>query len=97
MLNADVRVVRSDNVLWVMKGDLVHLHDFRSDRYFNPQGVSGLIWQLADGVDSVRQIAEAICREYEIDPETAEQDCLAFVQQLVELRLLEVVDEPCRS
>jgi hypothetical protein len=69
----------------------VHIHDVQTDRYINLEGVSALIWQMADGVDSVKQIAEAICQEYDVDPDTAEQDCLAFTEELVKLRLLDVV------
>jgi hypothetical protein len=44
--------------------------------------VGASIWTLADGRRTVREIAAAICAEYEVEPVEAEADTLAFVTEL---------------
>ncbi len=44
--------------------------------------VGALIWSLADGRHSVRQIVAAICAEYVVTASEAEADVLAFLVEL---------------
>jgi hypothetical protein len=48
------------------------------------------IWESADGKTSVKAIVARICEEFEIDPERAEQDTLAFIGSLRERGLVAV-------
>lgn len=75
---ADVRVrkVRGE-VLVTAYGDVYVLTDVSAD-----------IWSLADGTRSVAEIATAITEQYDVPPETALRDVRAFVDELVEARLL---------
>jgi hypothetical protein len=47
--------------------------------------VAAIIWHMADGTRSVRDIAAAICAEYDVEREQAEADALAFVSELLQL------------
>ena len=44
--------------------------------------VGSRIWELTDGTRTVREIAEVIYTEYEIDKDQAEQDVVEFVEEL---------------
>ena len=44
--------------------------------------VGASIWALVDGKRTVRDIAAALCAEYEVDQDQAEADTLAFVAEL---------------
>lgn len=48
------------------------------------------IWELVDGQQSVRQIADRLCQEYEVDPAQAEGDTLDFLAELLGRGLLDV-------
>lgn len=50
--------------------------------------VSADIWSLADGNLSLAEIAAEITERYDVPPETALRDVRAFVDELVEARLL---------
>jgi hypothetical protein len=50
--------------------------------------VSAEIWSLADGTRSVAEIATAIAERYDVPLGTALRDVRAFVDELVEARLL---------
>jgi hypothetical protein len=51
------------------------------------------IWELIDGKNNVSEIAEAICKTYEVKPEVAEKDTLEFLNTLKEAGLLRISDE----
>ena len=46
--------------------------------------VGAFIWSNVDGVNSVRDISEIICAEYEVDRKEAEEDALSFLIDLEE-------------
>jgi reverse gyrase len=56
--------------------------------------VGSRIWELADGTHRIRDIVEAIYEEVDVDRERAEQDVMAFVQEMVEADLLVVEGAP---
>lgn len=44
--------------------------------------VGTLIWESADGQSPVSAIVARICEEFDVDPERAEADTLAFIAKL---------------
>lgn len=53
-----------------------------------PSEVGDRIVELSDGTRTVREIAAVICDEFEVDEETALQDTVEFVKQLVDSKVL---------
>ena len=54
----------------------------------NPVGT--LIWEAADGQRPMSAIVARICEEFDVDPERAEQDAMAFIAKLCARGLLTV-------
>jgi len=54
----------------------------------NPVGT--LIWESADGQTPVSAIVARICEGFDVDPEQAERDTMAFIAKLRERGLLTV-------
>jgi len=52
--------------------------------------VGTLIWESADGKTAVSAIVARICEKFEVDPERAERDTMAFIAKLRERGLLTV-------
>jgi hypothetical protein len=52
--------------------------------------VATLIWESADGTTAVSAIVGRICEEFDVDPERAERDTLAFIATLRDRGLLTV-------
>lgn len=52
--------------------------------------VGTLIWESADGKSPVSAIVARICEEFDVDPERAKQDTMAFVAKLRARGLLTV-------
>lgn len=49
------------------------------------------VWNLADG-RSIAAIVDDVIREFDVDPEKATSDVLEFVEQLVRLGALDIVE-----
>ncbi len=54
-------------------------------------GVAGRIWNSLDGKKTVAQIVELIVLEYEVSSETATDDTVNFLAELLEAGLIEQV------
>ena len=52
--------------------------------------VGTLIWESADGKTPVSTIVARICDDFDVDPERAERDTMAFIEKLRERGLLTV-------
>jgi hypothetical protein len=54
------------------------------------------IWSLIDGKRSIREIASAICGEYEVELEEAEADTLQFMADLAGREVITLSAHPVR-
>jgi coenzyme PQQ synthesis protein D (PqqD) len=50
--------------------------------------VGTAVWNAADGRTPLSSVVDRVCREYDVDRETAERDVREFVDQLVEAKIL---------
>jgi coenzyme PQQ biosynthesis protein PqqD len=55
--------------------------------------IGSRVWELADGSRSVGEIVETIVAEYDTTREQAEQDVVAFLQELEQGKMLVLNDE----
>jgi hypothetical protein len=56
--------------------------------------VATFIWQQADGQTRVKEIAQKVCQEFEVDWDTAEKDCLELISGLVNKDMLILSPHP---
>lgn len=62
---------------------------------FNLSEVGTVIWQAADGRTPLTEIVTTkICEEFDVAPETAYQDALAFVEELAQHGIVRLLDQP---
>jgi hypothetical protein len=74
-----------------VNGEAVILH-FDSGNYFGLNEVGTLVWKMMKQPRSVRELRDAILREYEVEPEQCERDLLGLLRELCERGLIEVRD-----
>lgn len=77
--NSDVisRQVAGEIILVPIRGNIANMQHI-----FTLTPVAEHIWEQIDGKTTVAQLIESICREFEVDAETAENDCLEYLQSL---------------
>ena len=87
-IQGDSVVVRDpDMIAAEMDGDLVMMSVERG-AYFGIGGVGTRVWELLEQPRSVDQLCAAIVAEYEIDEATCRTDVTAFVQRLLDEKLV---------
>ena len=59
------------------------------DAIYNLNEVGSFIWERVDGILSVRQIADAVAAEFEVNSEEAEIDMLRFIGVLESAGVIE--------
>jgi hypothetical protein len=64
-------------VLIFIRPEIKHIENI-----YTLNNVAGRVWQLVDGHKNVAQIRDTIVREFDVLPEDAEADLVAFLSQL---------------
>ncbi|HVO61377.1 MAG TPA: PqqD family protein [Terriglobales bacterium] len=91
----DKYIARSSAIAARMIGGEMMIMSAADSTFFTLNETATLIWQAADGTTPLSQIvAEKICGEYEIDPETAVRDVEQFVEELAHHGVLIASDQP---
>jgi hypothetical protein len=85
-------VVTKDQVSCDLSGEAAILN-LKSGVYFGLNTVGASIWKLIQEPKTVREIREAILKEYDVDSGRCEQDILEILQELSTHGLIEIVDE----
>jgi len=88
----DTRVKRVAGIAWRMVDEEAVLVNVKQDVVIHLDPVGSFIWSRMDGQASMQEIADAVVQEFEVDLETALEDCLYFARCLLEQGAVEVVD-----
>lgn len=80
-----------DMVAANIDGDVVMM-GVDQGQYYGISGVGSRVWELLEEPISIDGITEVICREYETDSATCHDDMSKFVNELVKIDLIEVVE-----
>jgi len=88
MITAESRFRRRDRVLVQSVAGKQVLLDLDDGQYYALDEVSGRIWDLCDGTNSVAAVVDAVCRDYDAPAETVEEDVVAFLGEMVEEKLV---------
>ena len=73
---------------WVDE-NLIMMHA-ESKFYLNLTGSGGRIWELLESPRSVLDLCETLGREFEIEPDAARPEVLAFLDQLLLRKAIDV-------
>ncbi|MBN1930034.1 MAG: PqqD family protein [Desulfobacterales bacterium] len=77
------RLIDSETFLMTEDGKKVHM--------INKVGT--LIWECADGRIPIKGIIAKILKKFDTDEETAEADCLEFINKLFDMKLLRITEK----
>ncbi len=92
MIDAQSRPRRRERVLTQTAAGTLVLLDLDGGQYYSLDEVSARVWELCDGEHGVEGIVEAISAEYDAPVETIYEDVLAFLEEMLDEKLLVVGD-----
>jgi hypothetical protein len=90
MIDARSRPRRRERVLTQTAAGTLVLLDLDGGQYYSLDEVSARVWELCDGEHGVDGIVEAISAEYDAPVETIYEDVLAFLEEMMDEKLLVV-------
>jgi hypothetical protein len=92
-ISADsVVVATKQQVSCVLDAETVILH-FDKGLYFGLNDVGTIVWNQIQCPRTVREIRDAIMREYEVSTDQCEHDLMQLIQELSKQGLIEVRDD----
>ncbi|MCE9683127.1 PqqD family peptide modification chaperone [Halomonas alkalisoli] len=80
-----------DMVAANIDGDVVMM-GVEQGQYYGITGVGSRVWELLEEPISIDGITDIICREYETDPGTCQEDMSTFINGLLKIDLIEIVE-----
>jgi len=90
-MKEEEKYVQSEQALSVdMDSDIV-IMSLTSGDYYGVSGIGPFIWQLLGQPQSLSQVVEAVCDDYEVEADTASADVAKFLDILVERGVVEKV------
>ena len=90
-LTLETIIRRSDALLFSNLGDDIVMMDVELGAYYGLEAVAAQIWALTERPVSVRSVCERLMTEYEISPEQCQQEILAFLGDLLNHRIVQIV------
>jgi hypothetical protein len=88
-------IARSSQVAYRVLGEETIVMSAADSRLFNLSEVATVIWQAADGRTSLSEIVNRrVCAEFDVLPEVAYPDALAFAEELARYGILHISDRP---
>jgi hypothetical protein len=89
--NSENRVIRNEQAICrVIDGEVVVL--LPEDATLHAlTGCGSRVWEIIDGGATIFEIAQKICEEYEVEPETAIKDITEFIRKLANMNLVQIV------
>ncbi|MCL1073822.1 lasso peptide biosynthesis PqqD family chaperone [Shewanella dokdonensis] len=80
---------KPDQIFTDMDGDTVMMVP-ETGNYFGISGTGSRIWELLEAPQSIADIVEQICNEYDVTEQQCQQDTLIFCQSLVDNQLVDI-------
>lgn len=97
MLNFSSTIRRNESLQGIGMGGETAMVSIERGRYYALDRVGGRIWQLLAQPVTVSGLVERLQREFEVEPETCKKDTLAFLNEILEEGMLEVLDDSLRG
>ena len=92
-LTLETIIRRSDALLSTSLGDDVVMMDVEQGVYYGLEPVAARIWTLTEEPLSVGSLCERLVTEYQISPAQCQQEVLAFLRELLNQHIVQIVTQ----
>lgn len=91
-LQPDHIVARAGNQIASDMGEEKVMLSVTNGKYYNLGSIGGVVWDLLKEPSPIHRIVDALAQEYEVDRGICEDQLLAFLTQLAEEGLIQVIE-----
>jgi hypothetical protein len=86
--------IKADNIAYrIIDGEAV-IVDLKTSTFHTLNPVGSFIWEELDGQNTLKDIAEKLSQEFEVDLETSENDCVDFINDLLDKDMVILSSHP---
>jgi hypothetical protein len=90
-LRRSSRVARNNEVLHASAGEELVMMSIEAGNYYGLDPIGRRIWEIIGEPQTVSGICARLIAEYDVPPEVCECEVLAFLSELAEQRIIDVV------
>lgn len=83
-------VAVSDNSVVASLDDSLVILSLKSGIYYGVEGIAKLVWEHLDHPRSVRELSDAILKEYDVAPQQCVDDVIELIQDFIAHGLVQV-------
>ncbi len=87
MINKYPRIDKRKTAYRIIDDEVIVV-DLENSTFHSLNSLASFIWQHLDGKSTIKEIIENICQDFEVDKTTAQEDCLNFIQELIDKKLI---------
>ena len=88
MIKMEDKFTKNKNIPWRLIDNEAIIVDIKEGESIYLNEVAAFIWNSIDGENTVKEIIEHICDNFDIDIETAKKDTFNFLETLLEKKLI---------
>lgn len=86
--------IKADNIAYrIIDGEAV-IVDLKKSTFHTLNPVGSFIWEELDGQNTLKDIAKKLSQKFEVDLETSENDCVDFINDLLDKDMVILSSHP---
>ncbi len=93
-LSPGTMIVRSADQASVDLGGEAAILNLKDGIYYGLDAVGARIWELIEEPQTVHDVCDTLCNEYDVDAERCKSDLITLLTELVQRGLIDIVNAP---
>ena len=89
-LNLSSTVTRNDAIVYTDLDDTIVMMDVDEGQYYELDPIASRIWSIIENGQAVEEVCRALTEEFDVDPNTCQQDTLEFLHAASEQSIIRV-------
>ncbi len=89
-LNLSSTVTRNDAIVYTDLDDTIVMMDVDEGQYYELDPIASRIWSIIENGQAVEAVCKNLTEEFDIDPNTCQQDTLEFLQAAKEQNIIRI-------
>lgn len=71
----------------------IGMMSIENGKYYGLDLIGSQIWSLIGSPNSIENMVNTLCKEYDVDRKTCEEDLLEFINKLIDEKLVRIVNK----
>lgn len=81
-------ICRNESILFSELEDKLLMMSIDNGEYYSLDSIAARIWELIETPKSIEQLCSILVKEYDVRPDTCEQDVVEFIEKMQSLGII---------